>query len=363
MEMIFIDETTLASTDLTTITPPIDLTAIPSSSPSNEIITSSGEKGLEISVIKTPFKQGSSTEIPNSGEMGLEISGKSTTSESKPETTNFAETSTSINLPETEIENPESGEHLTQEEIERIKKLKANETSTTSTTTILLNTINPASTQSPSLTTTEDMSKVKSGEMGLELSGVSTPSSAEEFTSEPATAISSTTENEKAPSTKTSDFTSEATTSASTTETDTSGEKSNTEVTTPAGPASSTPFDEKTPAKISPRSNESSFEKVPKSGEVGLEIGGSDLSGNTETTLVPTSPEIESTTSSSGDLTVSATTVAPTTEKTSTDVSNESTVQPTSVSPEATTTNEEKTTVGSLSSASTPNEGDSNKIK
>uniref|UniRef100_A0AC34FM56 EGF-like calcium-binding domain-containing protein n=1 Tax=Panagrolaimus sp. ES5 TaxID=591445 RepID=A0AC34FM56_9BILA len=312
MEMIFVDETMLASTDLTTVMP-IDLTTIPNGSTTNEIITS-GEKGLEISVIKTPFKQGSSTEIPDSGEMGLEISGKSSTIESKQptETTNIAETSTLINLPETEIENPESGEHLTQEEIERIKKLKANETSTT---TILLMTVYPGSTQSPSTTTAEDLR-----EMGLELSGVSTPSSAEEFTSEPATAVSSTTENERATSTKTSDVTSESTTFASTTKTDASGEKSET-VTTPSGTASSTPLNEKTSAKISPKSHESSFEKIPKSGEVGLEIGGSDLS----------------------------------------DVSKEITMQPSSLSPEVTTIVQEETTLkkASSESVSTPSESSS----
>uniref|UniRef100_A0AC35GNA1 Uncharacterized protein n=1 Tax=Panagrolaimus sp. PS1159 TaxID=55785 RepID=A0AC35GNA1_9BILA len=288
MEMIFVDETTLASTKLTTITPIVDLTEIPNGSTSTEVLTSD-EKGLEISAI-APFKQASSTEIPDSGEMGLEISGKSSTSAEPNEITNIVQTSTAINLPETEIENPESGEHLTQEEIERLKKIEVNQTSTT---TMLLTTITPSVTKASLASTTEDLSKVKSGEMGLELSGASTPASAEEFTSEPATAISTATENEKVSTAKAPDFTTEPEIPISTTKAENSKERSTTESqssiiiktstpstssraqesTTVSAIASLTP-EVSTSAKTTPKTEEGSFEKVPKSGEMGLELSG-----------------------------------------------------------------------------------------
>uniref|UniRef100_A0A914PH23 EGF-like domain-containing protein n=1 Tax=Panagrolaimus davidi TaxID=227884 RepID=A0A914PH23_9BILA len=474
MEMIFVDETTLASTKLTTITPIVDLTEIPNDSTSTEVLTSD-EKGLEISVI-TPFKQASSTEIPDSGEMGLEISGKSSTSAEPNETTNIVQSSTAINLPETEIENPESGEHLTQEEIERLRKIEVNRTNIT---TMLLTTINPSVTQASLTSTTEDLSKVKSGEMGLELSGASTPASAEEFTSEPATAISTTTENEKVSTAKAPDFTTEPEVSISTTKAENSKERSTTESESSIITKTSTPFTssstqerttvsaiasltlevstsakttlkteegsfEKVPksgemglelsgvstpssaeeftsepataistaienekastkktadfttesavptstvegkssqeqvttesetltsskaetststdrsitSKSSPKSKEGSFEKIPKSGEVGLEIGGNDLSGSTETTLSPTSQTAVERTTSFSETTLSTSPEKQTSKKAATDSSEETTLSP-SLTPETSTAKAEDTTIAdnvTLTSAST----------
>uniref|UniRef100_A0AC34Q6P6 Uncharacterized protein n=1 Tax=Panagrolaimus sp. JU765 TaxID=591449 RepID=A0AC34Q6P6_9BILA len=140
----------------------------------SEEIMSSQEKGLEISVVATDGESASKkenlTEVP---EMGLEISvvGSKTIGS---ETTTIP-VSIRTGTPETIIENPEDGENLTVEEIERLKKLQ-NQTTVEPTSTVPLSATTTetaktsTSNESSTVGATESTTSTK-GMVGLEISG------------------------------------------------------------------------------------------------------------------------------------------------------------------------------------------------
>uniref|UniRef100_A0A7E4W0Z1 EGF-like domain-containing protein n=1 Tax=Panagrellus redivivus TaxID=6233 RepID=A0A7E4W0Z1_PANRE len=322
----------------------------------------SGEAGLEISVVPDGGSTESSTSAERhlgSTEVGLEISGIDVITTKAPKTAaanlTLATEVTGSSTSEATTANPDTiietdgNENLTFEEIERIKAGKAPGAPVTAVTETggPTSTLLPSSTATAVPATTEDLSRPKSGEQGLELSGAgfgensaeksTTPAESTETNSSPAATTESTTapgattpEGEGDTNTSPAAVSETTPVSAATTpeDKDNANASPTTVSETPAVPTSTTPEGgdntssspsavsqtTKIPSSTLPGSTNGEATSVstasstpaslttpaedlsqPKSGEQGLELSGTDLGGKSTESTTTTDGESSTT--------------------------------------------------------------------